>query len=222
MNYSLAIHITDEIKKSLNLDRNIEMIFKKKCCRKSFLRGIFLECGSIANPEKHYHLELILNKEKYINFVFELLKKLHIKAKVIIRKKHKIIYFKESENILDFLNIIGAHSALLELENIRILKDMRNSVNRIVNCETANLEKTVNASVRQVYSIIYIKDSIGLNALPRLLREIAEVRLSNTDANLKELGEMLTPKLGKSGVNHRLNKIEEIAENIKKERGEIK
>jgi len=123
------------------------------------------------------------------------------------------VYIKEGQDIVDFLNVIGAHHALMEMENIRILKDMRNQVNRIVNCETANLEKTVNASVKQVEYIRYLEDTAGLQNLPAGLREIARLRLENPEASLSELGKMLTPPLGKSGVNHRLRKLENIAAN---------
>ena len=128
-----------------------------------------------------------------------------------------IVYIKEGEQIVDILNIMGAHSCLLELENIRIMKEMRNNVNRLVNCETANLSKTVNAAVRQVESIKIIQSKIGLKRLPQNLREIAELRLEYPDESLKELGEMLDPPVGKSGVNHRLRKIEKKAEELRSE-----
>ena len=138
-------------------------------------------------------------------------------SKVIQRKNSFIIYLKEGEQIVDLLNIIGAHNSLLQLENIRIMKEMRNNVNRLVNCETANLSKTVNAAVRQVESIKLIQREIGLSRLPQNLREIAELRLNNPDVSLKELGEMLNPPIGKSGVNHRLRRIEKIAGELRKE-----
>jgi len=132
-----------------------------------------------------------------------------------MRKNRYVVYLKEGENIVDLLNIIGAHSSLLNLENVRIYKEMRNNVNRLVNCETANLSKTVNASVRQVECIKLIRDTIGLKKLPPNLRQVAEVRLNNPDASLKELGEMLDPPIGKSGVNHRLRRIEEFADELR-------
>ena len=132
------------------------------------------------------------------------------------------MYLKEGDNIVDFLNVVGAHSSLLEMENIRILKDMRNNVNRIVNCETANLDKTVNASVRQVRNIEYIRDNIGLDNLPENLKQIAKLRLQYSDASLKELGQMLNPPLGKSGVNHRLRKLEELAEEVRSKKNKNK
>ena len=126
-----------------------------------------------------------------------------------------MVYLKEGDQVVDLLNIIGAHSALLNLENIRIYKQMRNDVNRIVNCETANLGKIVNASVRQIENIKYIENTVGLGHLPLNLREVAQLRLKNRDASLKELGKMLNPPIGKSGVNHRFRKIEEIANSLK-------
>ena len=138
-----------------------------------------------------------------------------LNSKVIQRKNSFIIYIKEGEQIVDLLNIVGAHTSLLELENIRIMKEMRNNVNRLVNCETANLSKTVNAAVRQVESIKLIQSTIGLQRLPKNLKEVAELRLSYPDESLKELGEMLNPPVGKSGINHRLRKIEKIAEEIR-------
>lgn len=194
---------------------------KSNCCRKAYLRGAFLAGGSISDPEKTYHLE-ITNHDMYLaDEICSLVNKFELNAKVIKRKGNYVTYLKEGENIVDFLNIIGAHSALMELENVRILKEMRNNVNRVVNCETANLEKTVNASVRQVDNIKYIRDNIGFDSLPNNLQEIAELRLAFSDVNLKELGQMLNPPLGKSGVNHRLRKLDEIAENVRKLKGEF-
>jgi len=131
------------------------------------------------------------------------------------RKDNYVVYLKEGEQVVDLLNIMGAHTALLKFENTRIYKEMRNNVNRIVNCETANLTKTINASVKQIENIEYIRDTAGLDSLPQNLREIAELRLNYREASLKELGQMLTPPLGKSGINHRLRKIEQVAEDIR-------
>ena len=171
--------------------------------------------GSISNPEKTYHLEFVTHSEEYAVDLSKLINSYGLNSKVIQRKNSYIIYIKEGEQIVDLLNIIGAHSCLLELENIRIMKEMRNNVNRLVNCETANLSKTVNAAVRQVESIKLIQSQIGLQRLPKNLREIAELRLNYPDESLKELGEMLDPPVGKSGVNHRLRKIEKIAEELR-------
>lgn len=209
-----------KIKKSV-LEQSIkdkDSVFYKNCCRRAYLRGAFLAGGSISDPEKTYHLEITTHYRRDADIIQWLMSTYQLNAKIINRKGSYVVYLKEGENIVDFLNIIGAHSALLEFENIRILKDMRNNVNRIVNCETANLEKTVNASVRQIDNINLIQKTIGFSKLPGNLREIAELRLEYTDASLKELGEMMTPPLGKSGVNHRLRKLDEIAEEIRMHR----
>lgn len=190
-------------------------LVKKKCCRRSYLRGIFLGAGSINNPEGNYHLELITNNNLFAHDIIKLMVQFpELQAKISIRKKSYIVYLKESEQIAAFLNIIGAHQTLLTFENIRVIKDMRNKVNRLVNCDTANLKKAVNASLRQIKEIKLIDERIGLEKLPTRLKEVARLRLENPDSSLKELGEMLQPPVGKSGVNHRLRKIEEIAQKL--------
>ena len=131
------------------------------------------------------------------------------------RKKHFVVYVKEGAGIVDILNVMEAHNSLMDLENIRIVKEMRNSVNRKFNCEMANLNKTVSAAVRQIEDIKYISDTVGLSYLSKPLMEIAAVRLENPDSSLKELGELLSSPVGKSGVNHRLRKISEIADDLR-------
>ncbi|NLY44189.1 MAG: DNA-binding protein WhiA [Clostridiaceae bacterium] len=185
------------------------------CCKRAFLRGAFLGGGSITDPEKSYHLELVTHHYLLNKDLYNILQEFGFDAKTVLRKSNYVTYFKGSENIVDFLNIIGAHKSLMALENIRIVKEMRNNVNRMVNCETANLEKTVSASVKQIDSIQFIDKTIGLGKLPKALQEIAQLRMEHREASLKELGEMLNPPIGKSGVNHRLRKLCNIAENIK-------
>lgn len=194
-----------------------EQIIEGEDSRRAYIRGAFLGGGSISNPEKTYHLEFVTHDNEYAEELSKLINKFGLTAKVIQRKNSFVVYLKEGEQIVDLLNIIGAHSSLLELENVRIMKEMRNNVNRLVNCETANLSKTVNAAVRQVESIKLIQQEIGLQRLPKNLREIAELRLTYPDESLKELGEFLSPPVGKSGVNHRLRRIEKIAEELRKE-----
>ncbi|SHH92594.1 hypothetical protein SAMN02745196_01959 [Clostridium collagenovorans DSM 3089] len=186
--------------------------------RKAYIRGAFLGGGSISNPEKTYHLEFVTHNEKYANNLSRVVNTYGLFSKVIQRKNSFVIYIKEGEQIVDVLNIIGAHTSLLYLENVRIMKEMRNNVNRLVNCETANLSKTVNAACRQIESIKLIEREIGLQRLPQNLREIAELRLKYPDEALKELGMMLDPPVGKSGVNHRLRRIEKIAGELKGEK----
>ncbi len=189
-------------------------ITRRNCCKRAYIRGAFLGCGSISDPEKTYHMEFVTTNEEYANSLKDLINHFGLTSKITVRKSNFVIYLKEGEQIVDLLNIIGAHSALLYLENIRIYKEMRNNVNRIVNCETANLSKTVNAAVRQIRNIEYIRDTIGLEKLPNNLKEIARLRLSHSEASFKELGEMLSPPIGKSGVNHRLRKLDAIAEGL--------
>lgn len=216
-NIIYAVTINNSLNDDLLLDiiKN-EKLPKKTCCKKSYLRGAFLAAGSIANPQKIYHVEITCHDLNMALSLVRLLGDFKLNGRIAKRKNSFIVYLKEGENIVDFLNVIGAHKALMDLENVRILKEMRNSVNRIVNCETANLGKTVNASLRQIENIIYIRDNIGFDKLPAHLREIAEIRLKHTDASLKELGEILNPPIGKSGVNHRLNKLDKIAEEGRK------
>ena len=190
------------------------MLLKNSCCKRAFLRGAYLCVGSMSDPNKGYHLELVCETEEQAVQIVGLLADFDIEAKTIIRKKYHIVYLKESSAIVDFLNVIEAHVAMMEFENLRILKDVRNTVNRRVNCETANISKTVNAAAKQIEEIEKIRDTYGFKNLPPNLREMAEVRLEHPDATLSELGEYLSPKVGKSGVNHRLRRLSEIAERI--------
>ena len=192
-------------------------LVKKKCCKRSYLRGAFLAGGSVNNPEtSSYHLEVASLYKEHNESLCELMNKFGLNRKTLERKKGYITYLKEAEKITEFLNIIGAVNALLRFEDVRIVRDMRNSVNRLVNCETANLNKTIGASIRQVENIRYINETVGLHILPEKLREIAELRLHYTDVTLKELGEMVTGgTISKSGINHRLRKIDEIADKLR-------
>lgn len=188
-------------------------LLKKSCCKRAYVRGVYLGSGSLSAPSKSYHLEIITHSEVYAEALTEGLNNwFELSAKFTARKNNFIVYIKESEKIVDFLNVIGAHQMLLEYENVRIIKQMRNDVNRVVNCETANLNKTINAAYDQVNAIELIEKHEGLSSLPDKLIEIAQLRLDNPDASLSELGEMLIPPMGKSGVNHRLKKIMAIAE----------
>lgn len=189
-------------------------IVKNRCCKRAYIRGAFLGGGSISNPERTYHFEFITNDDEYSKDLSELVNSFGLKSKVVTRKDYYIVYIKEGEQVVDLLNIMGAHNALLRLEDIRVIKEMRNNINRIVNCETANLAKTINASIRQIKKIEFIDNSMGIENLPENLKEIARLRLENQDASLKELGELLRPPVGKSGVNHRLRKLEEIADEL--------
>ncbi|GAK02667.1 hypothetical protein JCM19037_917 [Geomicrobium sp. JCM 19037] len=192
-------------------------LIEKQCCKRAYLRGAFLAGGSVNHPDtSSYHLEIFSLYEQHNRSLQKLMAEFDLQAKVLERKKGFILYVKESERITEFLNIIGAHQALLYFEDVRIMKDMRNSVNRLVNCETANLNKTVGAALRQVENIEFIEQQIGLNKLPQKLREIAEIRVKHQEVTLKELGEMVpSGKVSKSGVNHRLRKLDEMAEKLR-------
>ena len=189
----------------------------KKCCRRSYLRGAFLAGGSVNNPETSaYHLEIYSLYKEHNDALCELMNGFELRAKTLERKKGFITYLKEADKISEFLSIVGAHTAIFRFEDVRIVRDMRNSVNRLVNCETANLNKTIGASLRQVENIQFIDQTIGLDILPDKLREIAELRVAYQDVTLKELGEMVSGgKVSKSGINHRLRKIDEIANKLR-------
>lgn len=187
-----------------------------ECCKRAYLRGAFIARGSINNPEtSSYHLEMFNLDQDHNHLLCQLLNEFNLRARELQRRNGYIVYIKEAEKIAEFLGIIGANNALFKFEDVRIVRDMRNSVNRIVNCETANLNKTISASVRQIESIKFIKNSAGLEILPDKLKEIAITRLEYPEVTLKEIGELLpSGKLSKSGVNHRLKKIEEIAKSL--------
>lgn len=191
------------------------LLIKNSCCQRAFLRGAFLSVGSMSDPRKGYHLEFVCTNEENAGQLCTVMQTFEIDARIVLRKKYHVVYLKEGSGIVDLLNVCEAHIALMNFENLRILKEMRNSVNRRVNCETANITKTVNAATRQIEDIEYIRDHYGFQNLPENLREMAEIRLEYPDAPLKELGSYLTPPVGKSGVNHRLRKISELADRIR-------
>ncbi|WP_414043725.1 DNA-binding protein WhiA [Macrococcus animalis] len=192
-------------------------LVSKECCKRSYLRGAFLAGGSVNNPEtSSYHLEIFSLYESHSHGLTDLMNEYELNAKTLERKKGYISYLKEAEKISEYLSIIGGYQALLKFEDVRIVRDMRNSVNRLVNCETANLNKTIGAAMRQVENIKLIDQEIGIDELPERLREIARLRVLHQDISLKELGEMVsTGVISKSGVNHRLRKIDEIADKLR-------
>lgn len=186
----------------------------------AFLRGAFLGAGSLSNPERGYHLEFVTHSAELANGLQELLTGLDIKCRAIERKGAEVVYIKEGEAIVELLTMMGAHTALLNFENVRVYKQVRNDVNRALNCETANLDKTLSASFDQLSAIRYIEKVQGLEHLSDALREVAEVRLQSPEASLLELSVKLSNGLSKSGVNHRLRKLMEYATHLKQERGE--
>ncbi len=206
-----------EVVEELSLVRNV--VIQENCCKRAFLRGAFLASGSMSDPEKSYHFEIVCTAEGKAVQLQNLIQAFGLEAKVVLRKKTWVVYLKEGGQIVDILNIMEAHVALMELENIRILKDMRNTVNRKVNCETANINKTVSAAVKQIEDIRFLQVTTGLEKLPDGLKDMALTRLEYPDATLKELGELLTPPVGKSGVNHRLRKLGEMADAVRAKQG---
>ena len=212
----LAAKLLDEhgeIGENLSVVGNL--VVQNPCCRRAFLRGAFLAAGSISDPEKFYHFEIACTAQPKARQLQDIMASFDVDARIVQRKKYFVVYVKEGSQIVDLLNVMEAPVALMELENIRILKEMRGSVNRQVNCETANIHKTVSAAVRQAEDIMLIRDRTGFEGLPDNLRQIAQLRLARPEATLKELGEALDPPVGKSGVNHRLRKLSNMAEKLR-------
>ena len=229
VSYTVSIKSHEDTMKLLHTTKLIddsgeikELSIEKTCCKRAFLRGVFLANGSMSNPQKAYHLEIVCMTRGRAEQIKSLIDSFGLEAKIVIRKKTYVVYLKEGSQIVDLLNVMEAPVALMELENIRILKEMRNSVNRKVNCETANINKTVSAAVKQVEDIAYIRDTIGLQGLAEGLEEIATLRLQYPEATLKELGELLSEPVGKSGVNHRLRKLSAIAQDLRENKEEEK
>lgn len=181
---------------------------------KSIVRGAFLGSGSVNDPNKKYHLEILLKDKENAMYLQNIIKMFGVNVKLL--ENNNTIYIKEGEEISKFLALVGATRSVLSFEEIRVVRDTRNNVNRIVNCETANLNKIVNASVKQIEDIKFLKKMKKFDSMPDYLKEIAEVRLENPEISLKELGQMLDNPIGKSGVNHRLKKIQEFADEVRK------
>ena len=201
-----------DIRKEYNVGSSI--VLRQSCCKRAFVRAAFLAIGSLSDPEKSYHFELNLGSEKEAEGLRKIIEALGIEIKFIIRKKNYVLYLKEAEQISEILRLMEAPLALMDFENTRIVKDVRNSVNRKLNCEVANLNKTVVASLKQVEGIELIREKLGLESLPQNLKEVAYLRLEYPEASLKELVERMDGKVGKSGLNHRLRKLLEIAQNL--------
>lgn len=199
----------------VNKQATDRLLVMQTCCKRAFIRGAFMAAGSISNPNKAYHFEIVCHTIDQAVQLEGLLRDFDTDAKIVERKGHYVVYIKEGAHIVDCLNIMEAYVSLMKLENVRILKEMRNSVNRKVNCETANISKTVNAAVKQIEDIELIRKMRGLDDLPPQLREMALLRLEYPEAPLKELGGYLDPPVGKSGVNHRLRKLSAIAEELR-------
>ena len=191
------------------------LIIQRECCKRAFIRGAFLAAGSVSDPVKTYHFEIVCLSEAKAKQLQMIMETFNINARVIKRRKYFVVYVKDSSQVVDLLNIMGAYNALMDMENVRIVKDMRNNVNRKVNCETANINKTVSAAVKQIKDIRFIQMSSAFDELPESLQEMAELRVRYPEATLAELGQLLDTPVGKSGVNHRLKKISLFADELR-------
>ena len=212
-----AIKVLDEGGLLHQLSEEISpLLIRNSCCKRAFLRGAFLCIGSMSNPRKGYHLEFVCEYENQARQIQQTICGFEIEAKIVRRKKYHVVYLKEGAGIVDLLNVMGAHISLMLLENLRVEKEVRNSVNRQVNCEAANITKMVKAAGKQIEDILLLQKSYGLSNLPDNLRQMAEVRLEHPESSLQELGKYLDPPVGKSGVNHRLRKLSEMGERIKR------
>lgn len=211
-----ALHWNQVMQEEISLEkqRTDGLLVQRICCKRAFIRGAFMAAGSISDPNKSYHFEIVCHTMEQAMQLQQLMGSFDADAKIVERKERFVLYLKEGSQIVDMLNVMEAYVALMQLENVRILKEMRNSVNRKVNCETANINKTVNAAVKQLEDIRKIQSVIGFDDLPAPLAEMAQVRLEHPEATLKELGTFLDPPVGKSGVHHRLRKLAEMAENL--------
>ena len=185
--------------------------------KKAVVRGAFMASGSINEPDKKYHLEIVFSIKENAKYVFYILENFGIECKMIKRKDKYCLYIKDGEEISKFLALIGAKKSVLNYEEIRIIREMRSNVNRIVNCETANINKTINVAITQIQDINYLKEKGKFESLPENLKEIAQIREQNPESSLVELGKLLQTPIGKSGVNHRLKKIQEIAQELREE-----
>ena len=208
--WRLVIEDPDEAKK-VRSAITVTLKSLRSCCRRAYVRGAFIAAGSVSDPQKSYHLEIVCQEERQALFLAELLASFEIEAGIVVRKKYHVLYVKDGTRIVETLNVMGAHVALMDFENMRILKEMRNSVNRKVNCETANIGKTVTAAQRQIDEIRHLMKSDSYDRLSPALKEMANLRVSNPEATLDELGKLCCPPVGKSGVNHRLRKLSELA-----------
>ena len=193
-----------------------EELFKFSCCRTAFLKGAFLMCGAVSNPEREYHLEFASPNMDFAESVLTMLKYFEIPAKNINRKTKNVVYLKSGEQISSALTLLGASNAVLKFENVRVQKDVRNHINRQINCDTSNINRLLQSAEAKLRDIRYIDEQIGLDRLPAGLRQIAEARVNNPDASLAGLGDLLTPPLSKSGVNTRLRRLSDIADKLRR------
>lgn len=211
---SFASDIKNELLELKMWDINSNMKQNEQIARLC-IREAFIKSGSMNDPNKKYHLQIMFKTKKKAEEMQVLLLNFNIHAKIIKKEKEYMLYLKDGEEISNFLALIGANKSVIKFEEVRVLKETRNDINRLVNCETANLNKTINTAVKQIEDIKLIKKKNKFNSLPEGLKEIAELRIENPDISLAELGKLLKEPIGKSGVNHRLKKISQIAEELR-------
>lgn len=217
-----AIVISDDVffetKKMLKLSKDEQLVddivIQQTCCKRAFIRGAFLAAGSISDPNKGYHFEIVCNIPQQAELLQKAMKAFDVEAKIVERTGKHVVYVKDGAQIVEILRIMEAAHSVMDLENIRVVKEVRGTINRKVNCETANIGKTVNAAVRQIEDINLINEKLGLENLPQQLQEIANIRLTHPDTPLADLGQLLDPPIGKSGVNHRFKKLAAIAKEL--------
>lgn len=200
----------DKVLETVSLNDPLSLL-DRDCCRRSYLRGAFIASGFVGDPQGNYHFEMVSEESEFAKLIAYLFDGFGVLVKQSIRKKHYVTYLKSVEDISDVLNVLGASRAMMEVVNARIVKDVRNSINRRNNCDTANILKAVNAASKQIEEIMLIDEKVGINSLPDSLRDIAKLRINHPESSLTELGQLLDPPVGKSGVNHRLRKISEYA-----------
>ena len=191
-----------------------DIVIQQTCCKRAFIRGAFLAAGSISDPNKGYHFEIVCNIPQQAKLLQKAMKAFDVEAKIVKRTGKHVVYIKDGAQIVEILRVMEAAHSVMDLENIRVVKEVRGTINRKVNCETANIGKTVNAAVRQIEEINLINEKLGLENLPVQLQEIANIRLAYPDTPLADLGQLLDPPIGKSGVNHRFKKLAAIAKEL--------
>ena len=199
-----------------NVDK-LQKYIEGKCCVKTFLRQAFIDYGTVNDPQNSYHLELDVKDDKLASLISVFMNDFNLDSKILLRSGSFVVYIKEADAIGDYLRLVGAGNALMEYENVRILKEVRGNINRKINCESGNIQKKIDAAFRQLESIEYIKNTVGLDRLPQDLKEVALIRLSDHNIGFEEIGGLLKNKIGKSGVSHRMKKIINIARKLKKE-----
>jgi DNA-binding protein WhiA len=215
VNHDEAVDLLDRLglARQDGLVRGVEpRVVARRCCKRAYIRGIFLGAGYVTDPSRGYHLEMAILGLEHAQYICGLLAEFGIRARVVPRRGRSVVYLKDGDDIVEMLRVMQASSALLELENARILRSIRGDVNRLVNAENANLGKTVDASLDQIRNIQLIDDVMGIRRLPPALAAAASLRLENPEASLAELGAMLSPPVSKSGVNHRMRRIARIAD----------